>query len=234
MKNRIKSYLVFTGLWYRIAVYLLAPLAMVGLGLWVEAMIGESGAGMVIVTVLLPTVEIVSDNWLFGGIQAKDSMKLEFLKTSGRGMDVYKSALWMDLLRKFLSALGTVALWLLAAGWLAGGSAAGTADGAGTLGKGVYSNAVNAYGMGVLLYFVLLTYFASTLGTFLSRFGDMLWLNMLIGYGSFYLTALGLIMLNMADCIIVIDIICAILDVFISVLAVRTAMKRMEGSYYDK
>lgn len=225
MRKRIKSYLVFTGFWYRIGVYLLMPLALAGLGLWVGRTIGGDGVGIVVAVVLLPAVEIISDNWLFGGIQTKESMRLEFLKTSGQGMNVLKSALWMDLLRKCLSALCIVALCCLAEGWLAGDKAGG---------GGILGNAISIYGIGILLYFVLLTYFVSTLGTLLSRFGDMLWLNMLIGYGAGFLMALGMILLNLADYIFVIDIICAIVDILISVLAVRTAMKRMEGSYYDK
>ncbi len=224
MKKRIKSYLVFTGLWYRIVVYLLAPLAMVGLGLWMEANV-QSGTGLILVAVLLPPVEIISDNGLFGGIQTKDSLRLEFLKTSGRGMDVLKSALRMDLLRKFLSALGILALCRLAAG-LAG---RWTAKGA-----GAPEGMVSASGMGILLYFVLLSYFVSTLGTFLSRFGDMLWINLLVGYGAMFFTAFGLILLNLADYILVIDILLAILGMGISALAVRVAMKRVERSYYDK
>lgn len=119
----MKSYLVFAGARYRLAVYLLMPAVLLGIGLWVEGKLGSGngGVGAIVVTVLLPMAEISSDNWLFGGIQAKDSMGLEYLKASGRGMGILKNALWMDLARKFLSALGIIALHRLAAalawGW---------------------------------------------------------------------------------------------------------------------
>lgn len=226
MRNRIKSYLVFTGFWYRLAVFLLAPLALIGLGLWIERMVwgGRMATGVIIAAVLLPIVEIVSDNWLFGGIQTKDSMRLEYLKTSGRGMDILRAALWMDLLRKFLSALGIMALCRLAGTWLA--AAEGADYGFGMMDWGLEA--------GVLLYFALLSYFVSTLGTFLSRFGDMLWINLLAGYGAAFVMLFGLILLNLADIIFIIDIICAIFGILISVVTVRTAMKRVERSYYDK
>ena len=177
----MKSYLVFAGARYRLAVYLLMPAVLLGIGLWVEGKLGSGngGVGAIVVTVLLPMAEISSDNWLFGGIQAKDSMGLEYLKASGRGMGIVKKALWMDLARKFLSALGIIALHRLAAalvwGWAAGG-APGSRPG---IAHSWLGNAGSA--VGVLLYFVLVAYIVSALGTFLSRFGGMFWMNQLRG-----------------------------------------------------
>lgn len=221
----MKSYLVFTSAWYRLAVFLLMPIALIGLGLWVERMLwgGRGETGVIVAAVLLPIVEIVSDNWLFGGIQTKDSMRLEYLKTSGRGMDILRAALWMDLLRKFLAALGIMALCRLAGTWMA--MAEGTDYGSDIMDWGLEA--------GVLLYFTLLSYFVSTLGTFLSRFGDMLWMNLLVGYGAVFVMLFGLALLNLADIIFIIDIICAVFGILISAVTVRAATKRVERSYYD-
>lgn len=221
----MKSYLVFTSAWYRLAVFLLMPIALMGLGLWVERMLwgGRGATGVIVAAVLLPMVEIVSDNWLFGGIQTKDSMRLEYLKTSGRGMDILRAALWMDLLRKFLAALGIMALCRLAGTWMA--MAEGTDYGFDIMDWGLEA--------GILLYFTLLSYFVSTLGTFLSRFGDMLWMNLLVGYGAVFVMLFGLALLNLADIIFIIDIICAVFGILISTVTVRAATKRVERSYYD-
>ncbi|MCI9230332.1 MAG: hypothetical protein HFH96_04340 [Lachnospiraceae bacterium] len=221
----MKSYLVFTSAWYRLAVFLLMPIALIGLGLWVERMLwgGRGATGVIVAAVLLPMVEIVSDNWLFGGIQTKDSMRLEYLKTSGRGMDILRAALWMDLLRKFLAALGIMALCRLAGTWMA--MAEGTDYGFDIMDWGLEA--------GILLYFTLLSYFVSTLGTFLSRFGDMLWMNLLVGYGAVFVMLFGLALLNLADIIFIIDIICAVFGILISAVTVRAATKRVERSYYD-
>nr|WP_300789803.1 hypothetical protein [uncultured Acetatifactor sp.] len=234
MRDRMKSYLVFAGARYRLAVYLLMPAVLLGIGLWVEGKLGSGngGVGAIVVTVLLPMAEISSDNWLFGGIQAKDSMGLEYLKASGRGMGILKNALWMDLARKFLSALGIIALHRLAAalawGWEAGG-APGSRPGIAHSWPGNAGSAV-----GVLLYFVLVAYIVSALGTFLSRFGDMFWMNLLISYGAVFLAAFALMLLNLAEHIFIIDIMCMALGVAVSVLTVQVAMKRVERSYYDK
>ncbi len=221
----MKSYLVFTSAWYRLAVFLLMPTALIGLGLWVERMLwgGRGATGVIVAAVLLPIAEIVSDNWLFGGIQTKDSMRLEYLKTSGRGMEILRRALWVDLARKLLSALGIMALCRLAGTWMA---AEGTDYGSGIMDWGLEA--------GILLYFTLLSYFVSTLGTFLSRFGDMLWMNLLVGYGAVFVMLFGLTLLNLADIILIIDIICAVFGILISAVTVRTAMRRVERSYYDK
>ncbi len=221
----MKSYLVFTSAWYRLAVFLLMPTALIGLGLWVERMLwgGRGATGVIVAAVLLPIAEIVSDNWLFGGIQTKDSMRLEYLKTSGRGMEILRRALWVDLARKLLSALGIMALCRLAGTWMA---AEGTGYGSGIMDWGLEA--------GILLYFTLLSYFVSTLGTFLSRFGDMLWMNLLVGYGAVFVMLFGLTLLNLADIIFMIDIICAVFGILISAVTVRTAMRRVERSYYDK
>ena len=221
----MKSYLVFTSAWYRLAVFLLMPIALIGLGLWVERMLwgGRGATGVIVAAVLLPMVEIVSDNWLFGGIQTKDSMRLEYLKTSGRGMDILRAALWMDLLRKFLAALGIMALCRLAGTWMA--MAEGTDYGFDIMDWGLEA--------GILLYFTLLSYFVSTLGTFLSRFGDMLWMNLLVGYGAVFVMLFGLALLNLADIIFIIDIICAVFGILIGAVTVRAATKRVERSYYD-
>ena len=79
MRKKIKSYLVFTSLWYRFGVYLAIPAVLAAIGLLIER--GLPGGGLIVISVLLPVAEIISDSWLFGGIQTKDSMKLEYLKT---------------------------------------------------------------------------------------------------------------------------------------------------------
>lgn len=220
MKSGIKSYLVFTSLWYRLVVYLLIPVALIGLGLWFEGQMGGGGMGVIIVAALLPVVEIVSDNWLFGGLQTRDSMQLEYLKTSGRGMEVLRNALRMDLARKFLSALAVVLLTRLAGGWIVEG--------------GIFAAAGSAPYTAVLLYFVLVAYFAATLGTFLSRFSGMLWINLLIAYGALFMVAFSIALLNLAEYMLLIDIICVAFGIAISIVAVEVAMKRVERSYYDQ
>lgn len=212
---KLKSYLVFTSFWYRLIVYLLIPVALTGLGLLIER--GIKGAGLIIVTMFLPTAEIMSDGWLFGGIQTKDSMRLDYLKVSGRGRKVLKNALWMDLARKLLTTFGTLSLYCVAA-------MLGYRE---TMGEGMYR-------CGALLYLALLSYFVSALGTFLSRYGGLLWINFLISYGGVFLTMLGIFLLGLQRYLFLVNVVFLLLGILISVLAVRTAMKKVERSYYDQ
>lgn len=93
----------------------------------------------------------ISDHWLFFGLQAKESEKAEFLKTSGVGIEIMQDALILDLVRKFLTAIG-----IIAAGYLLPGLSGG------------------------FLYMVLVSYVFSVLGTFLSRYGGTLLINICI------------------------------------------------------
>lgn len=106
--KRVKGYLVFTSFAYRIVMYLLMPAALVAIVVWAGTNIGDVSVPLVLM--LLPLAEIISDSWLFGGLQARDSEKIDYLKTSGRGMAVMRNALGLDLFRKFLTALCVIAV----------------------------------------------------------------------------------------------------------------------------
>ena len=121
MRRKIRSYIVFTSLPYRIIVYFALPVVVAATGFWAGTQ-GIGDGGVMFAAVLLPLAEIISDNWLFNGIQSRDMAKMDYLKTSGRGMAVMRDALVMDLLRKFLTAAGSMALCAAAIElWKAGG-----------------------------------------------------------------------------------------------------------------
>lgn len=223
MKRCVKSYLVFTSLLYRIVMFAIIPIIMIGLLLWFEVAFGGASlsgshekAVYIIVMIFLPMVEIISDNWLFGGIQSKDVEKLDYMKTSGAGMQVIRSALSMDMLRKFLSAVGITGIlyWitmLIIRGY-----------------------DLSFAGVRILLCAVLVSYFCSALGTMLARYGSMVWINVMIAYLMEILIILCLFLLQRLKYDIICCLLFAILDVSVSILAVKAAMKKMEGSYYDK
>lgn len=228
MGKAIKSYLVFTSAVYRVVMYVLMPAGLVGLSAWSGSGVGE--AAMLIITSLLTLFEILSDSWLFGGIQTKDREKMDFLKTSGKGIKTLKNALILDLVRRFLSCLG-----ILAAGCLV----MQIYDGYVISGHGIFqSNYTNLGGgsrkLGILLCFALVSYFFSVLGTFLSRYGSMVWINLLVGYIAMIFTIFCIALLILSESIWLFDFLFAILGVGISILAVRTAVKKNEGGYYDK
>lgn len=217
--RKIKSYFVFTSFPYRMAIFVILPLAML-------AIVGLISMGMerksyfftpVLIPLFLIVIEVVADNWMFGGIQAKHAEKMDVLRTSGRGMEMIKDALALDLIRRLLSMAGVTAICLLAEMLLMGGTAAGVFE-----------------IMPMLLSMLFLCYDISVLGTLAARFGSVVWINYLIGYAGFFLGILGSAAVSWQRGGVVSAIMLAVLAVPMSVLTVRVAMKKVRGGYYDK
>ena len=206
MKMGLKSYLVFTSLLYRIVMYVLLPIVLAGIYIYLEKYISVE-ASMIVIAELLTAAEIISDNWMFGGIQAKDSAKLDFLKTSGRGMKIMKNALAMDLFRKFLSAAGILVLCSLA------------------LTDGMVLD------IWTVIYLLLVSYFFSVFGMLISRFFTLLWCNMLTSYVANFLAILCCVLPGLPEKALWYDMLFAILGIGISILAVNMAMKRVKAQY---
>lgn len=206
MKKKIKRYLVFTSLPYRIAVFIMIPVLFTGIGAYAGSLFGVQG--MMFAAGFLTMVEIISDHWLFFGLQAKESEKAEFLKTSGMGMEMIQDALILDLVRKFLTATGIAAACYLITG-LQGG----------------------------FLYIVLVSYAFSALGTFLSRYGGMLLLNIVIAqFAMMFVTASLSCMLQpgLLKSMFGTEFFFLALGILVSILTVMKAMQKVKGSYYDE
>lgn len=108
MREWIKSYHVFlSGRLRKIVAYLILPIFLLGIGYAFKMAMGESIAGVSVLSTLIVTLEIFLDYFVFGGIASKDTNKLEYLKTSIKGMDVLKRSLIVDVIRRFVG-LGIV------------------------------------------------------------------------------------------------------------------------------
>ncbi len=220
MKNRLKSYLVFTSLIYRVFMYLVMPVVLVG----IVFAVGGGVAAAVLAASILPMVESVSDNWLFGGIQTKDAEKMDFLKTSGCGMNIMRSALCMDLLRKFLTAVIVLGICYLLFLCTNGGN-----------GSGMFQSEQEVdVVLQMVIYGVSASWFFSVLGTFLARYGSAVWFNVLIGYIMTLLEAACWFLTEWSKHFVIYFFLYLALGIMVSVLAVKVAMKKVEGSYYDK
>ena len=215
MRWKIKSYLVFTSFRYRIWVFGILPVLLIGLQF---LKIGEWAAMRNIVTVMaLVMIEVVADNWYLGGIQEKDVEKMDYLKTSPRGMDVMRNALRFDLVRRLLAAAV-----VLGVSELAGGG-------------GRERNALG--GAGAWLLLTLICYTLSVAATLIARFNSYLWINYLTGYVGMIIALIFYFILRVwtaRELMVILAVVFLALAVGISLLAVRIAMKKVEGSYYDK
>lgn len=210
MKRKIKSYLAFTSLFYRIIVFVLLPLVAVGLYCLVGSI--NAGVGLIFVMELLIVAEIFFDTWLFGGIQSKESEKLDYLKTSSQGMEVIKNALQMDLIRRLLTAAGIFAVCYLVGDF--------------------HGSSVQE--VAILLYPIPVSYTISVLGVFLARYEGGMWINMAIGYVATIFGLLCWFVPGLKKYAICYVLGFSVLAVLISILAVTVAKNKVEGSYYDK
>ena len=232
MGKRVKSYIVFTSVAYRIVLYLLIPVALTAFCTWTGTYMGD--ASLVPTLMLLTLAEVISDSWLFGGLQHRDAENMDYLKASGRGLSLVRNALAVDLFRKFLTALCTVM-----ASWLLVGQVKRGLAGMPDLVVDFVSRGGPLQRSGLLAYLVLLTYCFSALGTFLSRYGSAVYGNMLFGYGAMILVCLaGLFGPSLvkypSNGIFLLDLLCLAVGIGVSVLAVRIAMRKVEGGYYEE
>ncbi len=215
MIRKVRSYMVFATFWYKMIMFLIVPVALLGLQTAFTAVF--RGTGMPVILIFLVMVETVGDTWFLGGIQEKGSENMDYLKTSPKGMEVLRSALTVDLVRHFLTAVVIYGLSEL------------ISRGMGETGAGM---------RGVLLA-VLLTYDISVLGIFLARFASLMWLNLLCGYigsiAGLVVFLAGTMMESLPAAVAApVYAALAILGAGLSVLAVKIPMLKMEGSYYDK
>ena len=215
MRWKIKSYLVFTSFRYRIWVFGILPVLLIGLQF---LPIGEWATLRNIATVMvLIMIEAVSDYWYLGGIQEKDVEKIDYLKTSPKGMDVMRNALRFDLVRRLLAAAVVLGVSELAGG---GGRERNLLGGA-----------------GIWLLLTLICYTLSVAATLTARFNSYLWINYLTGYVGMIIALIFYFILcvwTAREVMIILTVVFLALAVGISFLAVRIAMKKVEESYYDK
>lgn len=204
MKRIIKSYLAFSSVSYRVCVCILMPAVLAGIGIYTGSYFGR--LGMLASAMLLTMAEILSDHWLFPGLLAKESARLDVLKTSGRGMEILKNALILDLVRKFLTALALLTVCNLFTGRSGG-----------------------------LLSEVLVSYVFSVSGTFLARYGGWLIANVSIGQIAALLVMIFLFSLPRSGPYrIGLELLFLALGILVSVLTVNKAMQKVKGGYYDE
>ena len=223
MRKTLKSYLVFTSFFYKLVLFLALPVGMMGVVFWAGVHTYE--VGLMLMALLWPMAETISDSWLFGGLQTKDTEKLDCLKASGSGRRVLRDALIVDLVRKFLSILIMMGICLIGIEVIR--QPAGDGAVTGTL-------EIKSEEIWLFIELIALSYFCSVLGTFLSRYGSMLWVSMMVGYGMLLLE-IGCIMLAGAwGNGMIPALLFAALGILVSILTVRTGISKLDQSFYDK
>lgn len=96
--KKIRSYLLFTSIPFRIGVMILFPLLLYG----ITYVSGDPGLINMIKISLFAVVEVFFDFWVFGGICSRDFKGMEYMKSSVKGKEILKDALMADAVRKFV------------------------------------------------------------------------------------------------------------------------------------
>ena len=210
MREWIKSYHIFlSGRWSKWVVYVLFPVVFFGIGSVFGKGVLNGYFAMIILSSLIVSLEIGMDYFIFGGIAARDTNKLEYLKTSVKGMSVLKKSLIADGVRRFLS----ISLIVFGLKYLFG------------------------YGfIGGQLLTLALCYFGLSEGALIiTRHFTSLWLvtssAMLIAVSAPWLTV-WLLAKNMNS--LVAGVILTILTVGTATGSRRMIMRKARGSYYDE
>lgn len=210
MGKRMKSYLVFTGLGYRIVVFAVVPVLLILFGSLSSVIFDFPG--YLLAVSLLPAIEIAMDAFIFEGVASKKIAHLEYLKTSKHGSELMKQSLQGGILRMlFSSAVILIINYLVYHGR--------TAD------------IWNGKMLFQLLWFYVLAYIVSMGMIVIARFFMNAQINYTLGFLSFLVEIL--IMKFLKNMYISFAIL-VVLGVVISIFSVKIVEKRIKESYYDK
>ena len=108
MKKIWKSYAVFSSWIYRLMTLLVIPVVFIigEFELFTLVNANTSMIGFKLFIGLILTYEVINDYWLFGGICSLEGCNVESLKLAKVGKNVFRNALVMDLIRRFVYLLG--------------------------------------------------------------------------------------------------------------------------------
>lgn len=205
MKQLVKSYHVFlSDVWERWLVYLAYPLLFVA-GNYMLVEYGlHPNMCVLFCSSMIITVELFFDLLVFGGIASRDTNKLEYLKTSVKGMKILEKSLVADGIRRVFS----VTVILLSC----------------------YVSDSTDFKLFQFVMCVFSTLFLVELGLMVSRgssvIGVVIALVVLLGT-----IAIPLTIIVLTDRIVSGS--CLVLYVVVGVMGRVIIMKRARGSYYD-
>lgn len=208
--KRIKAYLLFTSWRYKLGMFLGLPLAVLAGGMFLGHWGVVSGFGFLIAAGII-FAEVMTDQGVFNGIHSKRGYKLDFLKTSPLGENILFCGLAGDLVRRLLTAAVCI----------------GIARAVKVL--AVESGWAGCLGMALAIYIV------EALGIFISRFTRSVILCLFIAYGCILAGAglCGLIGILSAPGLWVMDGLLVLSTAALSVLVVRTGMKKWRRTFSD-
>lgn len=230
MEKGIKNYIVFTTRAYRLLLFALMPLAVIGIQLglammcrpserWkgdIEDIVHVADFAMAMASLFIMWAEVLADNWVFGGVAAKSGVSPEYPKSSPRGRQAMQGALRIDSIRLILESA-----WLLVLGRAGWGVAVGGFSELFAPGKWAFMAAV-----------LFCECFSVVVALSVARRHDNFNINMCIAGITNFVSMWLLVLCGMYS--YVMCVVMVLLYVSASVLSQRMTRKRVEESYYDQ
>lgn len=210
MVKYYRSYKVFlSGTFMKLVMYLIYPVVAV---LWCGLMIfatgsstGEATYGLLMTTGMVISAELLLDNFIYGSILAKDTNKLEYLKTSHRGMSVLKKSLCVDKLRRLMTS---VLIFVI-----------------------VYNVCNEQVSVGQLISLILVTVSVAELGLLAIRhFSSFNWTIILIMVANALGALVGFLAVKLAPIFAVLFL---LLAVVVAMKSNKITIKKAERGFYD-
>ncbi|MDD5934606.1 MAG: hypothetical protein PUC65_03420 [Clostridiales bacterium] len=162
-------------------------------------------------------IEVMGDYWLFSGIQSKNANHMDFLKSSKRGRQFFRDAIVSDIIRRF-----TVIVVLNVANLIIG-----------TCIFNYQSGGIE--GILLITTYGLCCYTFSTFAVFISRYGQIWYINMGIGYIGNVVAMIAILIISTIKLPLWIWVfIYCMSSIVVTILAVKVAIKKVEDSYYDQ
>ena len=230
MKKGIKSSLAFTSGAYRLILFVLVPIAVIGLnvalavyvrqGILTKAVEPDDTLGtvdimMFVAASLLMFAEVMLDNMAFGGIAVKRSQSLDYLKASPWGRQLMRRALRTNLVRCLFESV--IVINLSRAAWSVVGEATGD---------------WRPQDIVQILALVACQYFVTVAVLIVTRHYDIWGANMLAAYLGFFVL-LALVALSWTNSFAILAVM-TVLSVAVSAFSQWKIMRRVEAGFYDK
>ena len=217
----MKSYHAFTKPLLRWLLLLFYPLAAIICSILVEnGFFGKFNNGfhfsiaITLMASVMIAIEPVLDHWFLGGLHSKDANRLDFLKGSDKGKEIFGSAVVFDIMRRILTyticSVAAIAIGVLC-----------------------FKQVIQTEIIIICINYLLISYFFASLGVFLSRFSTNIWLNVGIAYLFSVFMTFGLVFIQSILTSVITTFVIAVLCVLISILIAWFAMKKFKESYYD-
>lgn len=230
MKRGIKSYLAFTSGAYRLILFVLVPIAVIGLNValavYVRQRILIKAVGpedileamdimMFVAVFLMMFAEVMLDNMAFGGIAVKRSHSLDYMKASPKGRQLMRRALSTNMVRCLLESAIVISLSRVA--W------------------SVVGEATRAWGLQDIVQILALVacqYFVTIAVLLITRHYETWNVSLLVVYIGF-LVLFALVFLSWMNSFVMMTVM-AVLSLAVSVFSQWKIMRRVEASFYDK